>query len=165
MPDGDGTRPTSERAREGLFSSLALQGEERVLDLFAGSGALGIEALSRGAEFALFGESNSRAAACVRSNLELLGAGARGRVMEADWKVVCGNLTRDGLLFDVVFVDPPWAETAAVGESLVELIGPILAEGARVVVESSSAEPMELTLPLLREKRYGDTLIRFYESE
>lgn len=165
MPHGDGTRPTSERAREGLFSSLALQGGERVLDLFAGSGALGIEALSRGAEVAVFAESNSRAAGCIRSNLEALKSGSRGRVVEADWKVVCGNLARDGAQFDVVFVDPPWAETTAVGETLVEVLAPLFAPEAMLVVESASSEPMELSLPLLREKRYGDTLIRFYESK
>ncbi len=164
-PPGDGTRPTSDRAREGLFSSLALQGGERVLDLFAGSGALGIESLSRGAENAVFCEQDSRAAACIRTNLASLGAESQGRVIEADWTVGCGNLARDGARFDVVFVDPPWAQTAKVGEQLLDLLKPLLAPGAVLVVESASSEPMEVSLRRLREKRYGDTLIRFYESE
>lgn len=165
MPEGEGTRPTSERAREALFSSLALRGGERVLDLFAGSGALGIESLSRGAEEAFLVESNSRAARCIRSNLEALHAGDRARVIEADWQVACGNLCRDGSKFDVVFVDPPWASTSEVGAKLFEVVGPLLATGARLVTESASSDPMELELPLLREKRYGDTLLRFYGTQ
>ena len=164
-PPGTGTRPTSERAREGLFSSLALQGGENVLDLFAGSGALGIESLSRGADKAVFCDQNSRAAACIRVNIASLGAESRCRVIEADWRVACGNLAREGADFDVVFVDPPWAQTAEVGEQLLSELSPLLAPGATVVIESASAEPMELSLPLLREKRYGDTLIGFYESQ
>jgi 16S rRNA (guanine966-N2)-methyltransferase len=164
VPPGRGTRPTSERAREALFSSLALQGGERVLDLFSGSGALGIEALSRGAEMAVLVDSTASAARCIRSNLDILGC-STARMVEADWQVACGNLVRDGEKFDVVFVDPPWAECEAIGPLLEPAIFSLLTDGARVICESPAATPMEVDLPMLREKRYGDTLLRFHGTK
>jgi 16S rRNA (guanine(966)-N(2))-methyltransferase RsmD len=165
VPPGQGTRPTSERAREALFSSLALQGGETVLDLFSGSGALGLESVSRGAEAAVLVESSSPAARCIRSNIDLLGAVSRTRVIEADWQVACRNLQQDGSRFDVIFVDPPWADCQEVGSALAAVIEPILADDGVVVCESPAGQPMEVGLPLQRERRYGDTLLRFHGTK
>jgi len=164
VPPGKGTRPTSERAREALFSSLALEGGETVLDLFSGSGALGIEALSRGAASAVLVDSSASAARCIRTNLGLLKCSA-GRMVEADWEVACRNLARDGAVFDLVFIDPPWAQCGEVGPLVAPALEPLLRDGARVICESPAATPMEVDLPLLREKRYGDTLLRFHGTK
>ena len=165
VPPGKGTRPTSERAREALFSSLALKGDETILDLFAGSGALGLESLSRGAYSAVLVDSSPSAARCIRSNVELLGASSRARVIEADWQVACRNLAQDGKRFDVIFVDPPWASCVEVGLALAALIRPLSTGESVVVCESPAANPMEVGLPLQRERRYGDTLLRFHGTK
>lgn len=136
-----------------------------MLDLFSGSGALGLESVSRGAEAAVLVESSSSAARCIRSNIDLLGAGSRTRVIEADWQVACRNLQQDGSCFDVIFVDPPWADCQEVGPALAAAIQPILAADGVVVCESSAGQPMEVGLPLQRERRYGDTLVRFHGTK
>lgn len=126
VPPGSSTRPTSDRAREGLFSTWhALFGPldgSRVLDLYGGSGAVGLEALSRGAAHALLVESDARAARTIRQNIRELGLpGAELRTAKAE-QVVAGPPT--GEPYDLVFVDPPYAvPDAAVREILVTLLG------------------------------------------
>jgi len=156
-----GTRPTSERVREALFSSLEammdLEGA-KVLDLYAGSGALGFEALSRGAGHATFVESDKRAAEVLKGNARELGFGnttIANRTAEA-------FVTGEGDKFDVVFADPPYAvsddELAKVLSGLV----PRLAGDAVLIVEraSRSGEPAwPDEVEPLRAKRYGDTAV------
>jgi 16S rRNA (guanine966-N2)-methyltransferase len=161
-PRGRGTRPTSDRVREALFSILGpdLLDGTRVLDLFAGSGALGIEALSRGAARAAFVDSSSAALAAVRRNLDALGIEADVRRQDA--LSYLRSASRDARLYDLVFLDPPYRQARGLGPELSTALGPVLAPGARVVAESDRRAPLELDLTLLDERRYGDTLIRIH---
>ena len=157
-PPGRATRPTSDRVREALFSILGPVEGAAVLDLFAGSGALGIEALSRGAARATFVDSGPRAVAAIRANLESLGADAG--VHRLDAAAFVGKASAAGDAYDLVFLDPPYREAAGLGRVI--SLDPVLAPGARVVAESDRRAPVELDLPLTDERRYGDTLIRIH---
>jgi 16S rRNA (guanine966-N2)-methyltransferase len=164
-----GVRPTGDRAREGLFNSLGtlldLDGAA-VLDLYAGSGALGLEALSRGAASCVFVESSPRVLPVLRANLAAVGL-AGGRVVAGSVPaVVAGPPPQQ---FDLVLADPPYATPAAevsgVLRSLVD--GGWLAPDAVLVVERSSrAADWEWPTPLvgLRERRYGEALLRYGRS-
>ncbi|MFP5072262.1 16S rRNA (guanine(966)-N(2))-methyltransferase RsmD [Pseudonocardia nantongensis] len=158
-----GTRPTSDRVREALFSALdhdpGLSGTT-VLDLCAGSGALGLEALSRGAADAAFVESDRRAAGVLRKNLAAVGLG--GRVLAGKAGTVLAG--QAPLAFDVVLVDPPYAvPDAEVAGWLSSAAGNgWLADGASVVVErarSSGAFAWPTGFAPERERRYGDTVL------
>ncbi len=163
-PRGRSTRPTSDRVREALFSILGASSLEgaRVLDLFAGSGALGIEALSRGASEAAFVDSSSAAVAALRRNLDALGV--RAEVRRQDALAYLRTASRDARQYDLVFLDPPYRHASALGSDLSAALGPVLAPAARVVAESDRRAPLELRLDLLDERRYGDTLIRIHGS-
>ena len=161
-----GVRPTGDRARGGLFNSLGtlveLEGAV-VLDLYAGSGALGLEALSRGAAEVVFVESGPRVLPVLRANLASVGLPG-GRVIAGSVPtVVAGPAPR---VFDVVLADPPYAVPAEeVREVLRALVtGEWLAPGGVVVVERSSREAgWEWPTPLegLRERRYGEAVLRY----
>jgi 16S rRNA (guanine966-N2)-methyltransferase len=155
------TRPTLDRVREAVFSMLGPVEGLAVLDLYAGSGALGIEALSRGAASATFADSDAAAANAVRQNLERTGADG-GHVVRADALAFLGNAARREERWDLVFCDPPYRLAARLGEPLSRMLEPVLAPGARVVCESAHRQPLELDLPLEKERRYGDTRIAVY---
>ena len=161
-PPGDETRPTSDRVREALFSVLgpSIQGA-RVLDLFAGSGALGIEALSRGAAAAVFVDRSRKAVTAIRANLDGLGIEAEVRPIEARAALRTASARREA--YDLVFLDPPYRRATELGRELSEGLTAVLAPGARVVTESDRRAPLELDLPLADERRYGDTVIRIHE--
>ena len=161
-----GVRPTGDRAREGLFNSLAtlldLEGAT-VLDLYAGSGALGLEALSRGAAGVVFVESAPRVLPVLRANLAAVGLPG-GRVIAGSVPTVVAGPAPEA--FDVVLADPPYAtpvdEVLRVLTALLE--GGWLARGGLVVVERSSREePFEWPTPLegLRDRRYGEAVLRY----
>ena len=160
-PRGRATRPTSERAREAVFSILSEVSGARVLDLFAGSGALGIEALSRGAAHAIFVDSEIAAIRTILDNVSRLGLGERALVVKADIAKAALPVVEP---LDLVFVDPPYLRAVDFGPLLGRALAPLLRPGARVVSESDRREPLELDLPLTLERRYGDTLIRIYQS-
>jgi 16S rRNA (guanine966-N2)-methyltransferase len=159
-PKGTGTRPTSDRVREALFSILASVDGAHVLDLFAGSGALGIEALSRGAASATFVDSAAAAITAVRENLEHLGLEAEVVRMPALRALSCTPVV--GRQYDLVFLDPPYRLASSLAAELSTALPSILAPEARIAVESDRRSPLVLDLPLLRERRYGDTLIRVH---
>ncbi len=164
-PSGTTTRPTSDRTREALFSMLGPLDDHVVLDLFAGSGALGLEALSRGATRAVFVERDRRALAALRANVGALGLPAeRAGVRAGD----AGRVARDAVAraeaYDLVFLDPPYRLAAGLGAALGVTLSGLLAPNARVVTESSRRAPMELTVPVTQERRYGDTLIRIHTA-
>jgi 16S rRNA (guanine966-N2)-methyltransferase len=161
-PRGWATRPTPERVREALFSILGDISGERALDLFAGSGALGIEALSRGAAEVTFVDSSSAAVAAIHRNLESLGA--RGEVRSQRALPFLESARSRARQYDLVLLDPPYRQAAGLGRELTAALGPVLAPGARVVAESDRRAPLDLELDLLDERRYGDTLIRIYAS-
>jgi 16S rRNA (guanine966-N2)-methyltransferase len=159
-----GTRPTSDRVREALFNSLDAAGEvagARVLDLYAGSGALGLEALSRGASAACLVEADRRAVESLRANVDAVGIG--GTIRHGTVESVLGEPASDA--FDLVLADPPYTVT---GEQLRAVLVALadhgwLAEGALIVVERPAREG-ELDWPagyrVLRAKKYGGTVLR-----
>jgi 16S rRNA (guanine966-N2)-methyltransferase len=159
MPRGAQTRPTADRVREALFSMLGDVSGARVLDLYAGSGALGLEALSRGADSAVLVERDPRAAAAIRANIDAVGAEAELRRQDA-----LGFLTGSEGMFDLVFCDPPYDSGPRIAGPLAERLPAVLAEGARIVTESDKRRPLELPFPLLTERTYGDTRIAIHGS-
>jgi 16S rRNA (guanine966-N2)-methyltransferase len=160
-PAGASTRPTSDRVREALFSILGTRTHDaRVLDLFAGSGALGIEALSRGAQTVTFVDDAHAAIRAVQANLQALNAGAE--VHRTDALRFLGAASRSGAQYDLVFLDPPYRYAERLARPLSEAIPAVLAPGAVAVAESDRRAPLALDLPLHDERRYGDTLIRIY---
>jgi 16S rRNA (guanine966-N2)-methyltransferase len=159
-PRGRATRPTSDRVREAVFSILGPVAGARVLDLFAGSGALGIEALSRGAVAAVFVDSSAAAVAVIERNLRALGLEAEVRRQRAISHLLAAHSSHRQ--YDLVFVDPPYRHASSLGPQLSAALAPVLAAGARVIAESDRRDPLELDLPLLSQRRYGDTLIRIY---
>jgi 16S rRNA (guanine966-N2)-methyltransferase len=158
-PRGAGTRPTADRVREALFSMLGDVSDARVLDLYAGSGALGIEALSRGAKSAVFVERDQAALAALRRNLDAVGA--RAEVRRQD---VLRFLARPEGTFDLVFCDPPYDGAPAVAAPLTGALPTLLGEDARIVTESDKRNPLLLPLPLLVERTYGDTRVAIHSS-
>lgn len=160
-PRGRSTRPTSDRVREALFSILGdnVRGA-RVLDLFAGSGALGIEALSRGAAQATLVDSAGAAIDAIRRNLQTLGVDAE--VVRAPALRFLQSARGRARQYDLLFLDPPYRLARDLGHELTAALVPILADDARVVAESDRRSPLSLELSLLDERRYGDTLIRIY---
>ena len=160
-PAGAATRPTADRVREALFSVLADRVlDARVLDLFAGSGALGLEALSRGAAEATFVDSAPAAVKAVKANLAALDASAV--VRRADARAFLRTARAQARHYDLVFLDPPYGMAARIGRELSEALPAVLTETAVVVCESDRRAPLPLELPLIDERRYGDTLIRLH---
>jgi 16S rRNA (guanine966-N2)-methyltransferase len=158
-PRGARTRPTADRVREALFSMLGDVSGARVLDLYAGSGALGIEALSRGAESAVFVERDQQALAALRRNLEAVGADADVRRQD-----VLRFLARPAGKFDLVFCDPPYDVAPRVAAPLTEALPALLEEDARIVTESDKRNPLALPLPLVVERSYGDTRVAIHSA-
>jgi 16S rRNA (guanine966-N2)-methyltransferase len=163
-----GVRPTGDRAREGLFNSLGslldLDGA-RVLDLYAGSGALGLEALSRGAAHATFVDSARSAVTAIRENLRALGVADRATVVAGD-AVVSAARQAPAAPWQLVFVDPPYRSDLA-SRAVAALPPDRLAADAVIVIEHDrhNAPPDQLG-SLLRtdQRRYGDTLISFFAA-
>ena len=167
-PRGRATRPTSERARQGLFDWLGSGvAGARVLDLYAGSGALGIEALSRGAERAVFVERGRDALRELRRNLEDLGLAERGRVIGVPVARALAQLAREGARFDLLLADPPYGRKEAPALAQAGDLVDILAPGGVLVIERGGREPAGEPGPGLaqRESReYGETVFDRYEA-
>jgi 16S rRNA (guanine966-N2)-methyltransferase len=162
-PAGDATRPTADRVREALFSILGAHVHDaRVLDLFAGAGTLGLEALSRGAAQATFVESAPRALEALRANVAALGADAE--IVRADALRWLRGASGGARQYDLVFLDPPYRRAPDLGAPLSELLPAVLAPGALVVAESDRRSPLELKITATDERRYGDTLIRIHAA-
>lgn len=146
-PRGEATRPTSDRARQAIFNILEHAPwsdgvrDRRVIDLFAGSGALGFEALSRGASFCLFVETDEAARGAIRDNAESMGLFGRTRVHRRDATDLGVKPGADGPAFDLAFLDPPYAK--GLGEAALGKLadGGWLAPGAAVVFERGVGEP------------------------
>jgi 16S rRNA (guanine966-N2)-methyltransferase len=150
-------RPTTERVREAVFSILGEVGGARVLDLFCGTGALAIEALSRGAAEATLVDTRP---ALARRNLERLALSDRARTVRSDAVRFLGRAPEGA--FDLVLCDPPYGLDTRISAELDPLIRRALAPGGRVMVETSPRQPLGIGLPLARERRYGDTLVRVH---
>lgn len=165
-PPGTETRPTSDRVREALFSALGPLDGERVLDLFAGSGALALEALSRGAAHAVLVENDARAVAVIARNLGDLGVGSEAAVVRRlDALKALRDAREAGESYDLVFLDPPYRLATGLGPELAQSLVPVLAPGARVIGESDRRTPLDLPgLSTTFERRYGDTLLRIHKA-
>jgi 16S rRNA (guanine966-N2)-methyltransferase len=149
--------------REATFSMLGELDGVVALDLFAGTGALGIEALSRGAERVVFVERDSAAIKALRTNLGQLGLAApEADVRMADALAALRTARKRGETYDLVFVDPPYGQARELGRRLSALLPELLAPGARVVVESDRRAPAELPLEVERQRHYGDTTITIH---
>jgi 16S rRNA (guanine966-N2)-methyltransferase len=165
-PRGRVTRPTSDRVREALFAMLADVDGADVLDLFAGSGALGIEALSRGAERAVFVERDASVVQVLASNLQVLGIAAEAaQVRRADALEALRSARSRKETYDLIFIDPPYEQSHEWGPELSALLPSLLEPDARVVVESDRRAPLQLEVPLERQRRYGDTSITIHRHQ
>lgn len=165
-PRGLRTRPTSDRVREALFMALGDFDGLRVVDLYAGSGALGIEALSRGAAFADFVEFAREPRDVLSRNIAALGIGVRARVWPLRLPGALAKLAGPLAAADLVLADPPYggADARAVLEGLGE--PGVLKPGARVVLERHQKDDVPSrtgALALVRERRYGETTVNLYE--
>lgn len=163
------TRPTSDRVREALFDLLQGRWEPggAVLDLFAGTGALALEALSRGAERAVLVEADAGALRVLRRNVELCGAAGRARVLGMDGLQALRRLEREGERFRLVFLDPPYRR-GLLAPAMARLAGdreqpaPLLEPEALLVVERARGEELPVgvgSFIRLEERRYGDTVV------
>ena len=157
-PPGRATRPTADRVREALFQLLGPLDGLRVLDLFAGSGALAIEALSRGAAHAVLVDSDPRAIAAARRNLEAIQAPAD--VHRRDALAFLRDYT--GAAFDLVLLDPPYSSGGRLAGGLADRLPAVLSDDARIVTESDKRAPLTLALPLVDERVYGSTRIAIH---
>jgi 16S rRNA (guanine966-N2)-methyltransferase len=152
--------------REAVFAMLGDPIDASVLDLFAGTGALGIEALSRGASSALFVERDRAALQVLRANLEALELRApRAQVSAGEALAALRAACMHGETYDLVFLDPPYGQARELAGPLSATLPAILEPAARVIVESDRRSPLALALEPLREKRYGDTLITIYSQQ
>lgn len=160
-PRGSRTRPTADRVREAVFSMLGDVSGASVLDLFAGSGALAFEALSRGAADALLADNRIEAVRAATRNRDKLGL-AEAEIRRRDYLAVLKDAARKGRRFDLIFIDPPYRMHRILEPELVRWLPEVLAPGGRVVVESDVRQDISLPFSLAAEKRYGDTRVYIY---
>lgn len=161
---GDATRPTGEKVKESLFSAIQFDIEgRRVLDLFAGSGQLGIEALSRGAAGCVFVDRNTEAVKIIRQNLLHTGLAEKSQVLGTD---ALTYLTRPGDRFDLVFLDPPYASELLL--PVLEKVAPLVNDGGIIVCETDDT----ITLPervdrflVAKTYRFGHTYVWLYRYD
>ncbi len=162
-PPGRGTRPTGDRVRESLFNLLGTVDGARVLDLFAGSGALGIEALSRGAVHAVFVERHRDALRILRENVDALRLGPRCTILAGDaW----GDAGAAAGPFDLILADPPWGDAAE--ERVVAVAAARLAPGGVLVLEHPAERPAPeapFGLSVRKARRYGSTSLTLYARD
>lgn len=162
-PRGATTRPTSDRVREALFSIIGPVEGMTVLDLFAGSGALGFEALSRGASSVTFVDSSRAAAAAVRTNSAMAPEPDRVRLVVADWRTALQAEAAAGRKYELCLIDPPYSVLPRIAVELGQAVVPVLENGATLVVESAATSgPVafeELDVTARRDRTYGGTRI------
>jgi 16S rRNA (guanine966-N2)-methyltransferase len=169
-PRGASTRPTSDRVREALFSILGSVDDADVLDLYAGTGALGIEALSRGASTATFVEHERAALKSLRQNIDRLELGPKTKVWPTTVERSLTSLPWGHNAFDVVFVDPPYEllretrPSSALAKLLGRALGPSIRAGGQAILEHARADgaPVLPGLKLEDTRTYGDTALSFY---
>lgn len=161
-PRGWRVRPTSDRVREAIFSSLADVSDARVLDLYCGTGALAIEALSRGAASAVLVDRDTRPAL---GNVERFGLGERVELVRSDvgrWLAARAEGPA-APRFDLVFIDAPYRLADRVGQEIDTHLPQLLAKGGRAIVESGARRPLRIeSLEALRQRRYGAADVSFY---
>ncbi len=163
-PKTSATRPTSERIRESLFNIVQgwIEGA-RVLDLFAGSGAVGIEALSWGAKHATFVDQHRGALQCIQKNLHTLNVEEKATLLPMDARSAVEKLIGRGAEFELIFVDPPYGSPLLQGTLEAIASSPLLAKGGELFIETAAGKGEELTIPeglaLKSKRKLGSTLI------
>jgi 16S rRNA (guanine966-N2)-methyltransferase len=161
-PKGHDTRPTADRVREAAFSLIGPVDGATVLDLFAGSGAMGLEALSRGAERAVFVESDRAAATTIERNLDKLAL--RGAtVLRSDALRALAQEAQAGRRYDLVLVDPPYGSFPRMQTALATYLPAVLAPDGLLVVETGAKEEPELPLELRTSRRYGAARVTLFQ--
>ncbi len=168
MPKGVEIRPTQDRVREAVFNIIGDVSEKKVLDLFAGSGASGLEAISRGAAHSTFVDVNSRCTGTIKTNIESL------NIQEYQYDIIRGNvfavlmrLEKEAEVFDMVFVDPPYYKDLARKCLICLDYYDILSPNALIIVEHFKKDSLETDLEVLKlekEKMYGDTAITIFKK-
>jgi 16S rRNA (guanine966-N2)-methyltransferase len=156
-PPGRGTRPTSDRVRENVFNILGPVDDAVVLDLYAGSGAMGLEALSRGAAQVVFVEHDPDALRAIEQNLDKLRL--RGTVLRQDAVAVLAGENRK---YDLVFVDPPYDMYLDLEPQLARYLPPVLSDNAVVVVETDARVEPSLPLEQRTSRKYGSARVTVY---
>lgn len=167
VPRGVAARPTQDRVREAIFNALGARVVDAdVLDLFAGVGTLGIEALSRGARRAVFVELDARTAAALRANLNTAGVRDRAEVWRQDALRAVRRLAERGDRFDLVFLDPPYRSGWLLRALRVLATSSVLRDTGLVVAEGARGEPVETEgLRVVWQRTYGDTAVAFLRKE
>jgi 16S rRNA (guanine966-N2)-methyltransferase len=162
-PRGLDTRPTSDRVRENVFNLVGPLDEATVLDLYAGSGAMGIEALSRGASRAVFVERDADAVRTIERNLDRLRL-TGARVVRSDALTALAQEAAADRKYDLVLVDPPYGVYPDLQPQLARYLPPVLAADGLLVLETDARVEPELPLPLRTSRRYGQTRVSVYEG-
>jgi 16S rRNA (guanine966-N2)-methyltransferase len=162
-PRGLDTRPTSDRVRENVFNLVGPLDEATVLDLYAGSGAMGIEALSRGASRAVFVERDADAVRTIQRNLDRLRL-TGARVVRSDALTALAQEAAADRKYDLVLVDPPYGVYPDLQPQLARYLPPVLAADGLLVLETDARVEPELPLPLRTSRRYGQTRVSVYEG-
>jgi 16S rRNA (guanine966-N2)-methyltransferase len=160
-PKGLDTRPTGDRVREAAFNLIGPVDGASVLDLFAGSGAMGLEALSRGAERAVFVESDRDAVRAIEANLDKLGF--KGTVLRSDAVRALAGEAAAGRRYDLVLVDPPYEMFRDLQPALARILPRVLADDGLLVVETDARVDPELPLELRTSRRYGRARLTLFE--
>jgi 16S rRNA (guanine966-N2)-methyltransferase len=165
-PKGRETRPTGDRVREAAFNLIGpgYVEEANVLDLFAGSGAMGLEALSRGAAHATFVESERDACRTINRNLDKLGLEG-ATVLCQDALTALRADARGGTRYDLVLVDPPYQRFSSLQNALIQHLPEILAPNGLLLVETAAAEEPDLPLAKRTSRRYGAARLTLFEHE
>ena len=165
-PSGMHTRPTLDRVREALFSILGNLRDLRVIDAYAGTGALGIEALSRGAAHASFVENDSAASAVLRDNLETLGVSDRATLIQSSMEKTQQRLAQMPPL-DLVLADPPWAIAQKAATTIFSVTRGALTPDARLIIGHSATEPLDIPtdagFELGQSRRWGGSGLSFFK--
>lgn len=170
MPTGRAVRPTQDRVREAVFNVMRERiPDSKVLDLYAGSGAFGAEALSRGAASSVSIDNNSGCVKTIKINLSSLGYGPeRAQAFKKDGLAAISDFKKNGIFFDIVFMDPPFYKDCA-KNSLIKIGAcDILTENSFVIAEHFVKDIMPREtgpLTLFKERRYGDTVVSFYRRK
>jgi 16S rRNA (guanine966-N2)-methyltransferase len=163
-PKGSGTRPTGDRVREAAFNLIGPVEGASVLDLFAGSGAMGLEALSRGAERTVFVETDPAAVRAIERNLDKLRL-TGATVVVRDARTALAAEAAAGRAYDLVLVDPPYDEWPALERALAPYLAAALAPDGLLVVETAARVEPALPLALRTSRRYGSARLTLYERE
>jgi len=165
-PKGLDTRPTADRVREAAFNLLGpgAAEEAKVLDLFAGSGAMGLEALSRGAAHATFVESDREACRTINRNLDKLGFDA-ATVLCQDALTALRADARQGTRYDLVLLDPPYKRFSSLQKAMIRHLPEILAPAGTLLVETAAEEEPDLPLAKRTTRRYGSARLTLFDAE